>query len=90
MESNTLGYDAWRVGYFAQPDSLSRAHPRAPEPAGDALTMTVLWIVAIVVVAAVLQSLTGFGFALIVMPLVTLVIDLQTAAPLVALAGLTA
>ena len=47
-------------------------------------------IVAIVFLAAVLQSLTGFGFALIVMPLVTLVIDLQTAAPLIALAGLTA
>ena len=52
--------------------------------------MTVAWIVAIVFVAAVLQSLTGFGFALVVMPLVTLVTDLKTAAPLVALAGLTA
>lgn len=52
--------------------------------------MTVLWIVAIVFFAAALQSLAGFGFALIVMPLVTLVIDLQIAAPLVALAGLTA
>jgi uncharacterized protein len=52
--------------------------------------MTIAWIVAIVFFAAVLQSLTGFGFALIVMPLVTLVLDLQTAAPLIALAGLTA
>jgi hypothetical protein len=52
--------------------------------------MTIAWIIAIVFVAAVLQSLTGFGFALIVMPLVTLVLDLQTAAPLIALAGLTA
>ncbi len=52
--------------------------------------MTALWIVAIVFFAAVLQSLTGFGFALVVMPLVTLVIDLQIAAPLIALAGLTA
>jgi uncharacterized protein len=52
--------------------------------------MTVIWIVSIVFLAAVLQSLTGFGFALIVMPLVTLVLDLQTAAPLIALAGLTA
>lgn len=52
--------------------------------------MTIVWLVAIVYVAAVLQSLTGFGFALIVMPLVTLVIDLKTAAPLIALAGLTA
>lgn len=47
-------------------------------------------MVVIVYVAAVLQSLTGFGFALVVMPLVTLVIDLKTAAPLIALAGLTA
>lgn len=52
--------------------------------------MTVAWIVAIVFVAAILQSLTGFGFALVVMPLVTLTIDLETAAPLIALAGLTA
>jgi len=52
--------------------------------------MTVVWIVAIVFVAAALQSLTGFGFALVVMQLVTLVIDLKTAAPLIALAGLTA
>jgi uncharacterized membrane protein YfcA len=52
--------------------------------------MTTVWIVLIVFVAAVLQSLTGFGFALVVMPLITLAIDLKTAAPLVALAGLTA
>jgi len=52
--------------------------------------MTVFWIAAIVFFAAALQSLTGFGFALVVMPLVTLVIDLQIAAPLIALAGLTA
>lgn len=52
--------------------------------------MTIAWIVVVVFVAAVLQSLTGFGFALVVMPLVTLVLGLQTAAPLIALAGLTA
>ncbi|MBN1138537.1 MAG: sulfite exporter TauE/SafE family protein [Anaerolineae bacterium] len=52
--------------------------------------MTVAWIAVVAFAAAVLQSLTGFGFALIVMPLVTLVIDLKTAAPLIALAGLTA
>jgi len=52
--------------------------------------VTTLWIVVIVFVAAVLQSLAGFGFALIVMPLATLVLDLKTAAPLIALAGLTA
>ena len=51
--------------------------------------MTTAWIVLLVFVAAVLQSLAGFGFALILMPLVTLVIDLKTAAPLIALAGLT-
>jgi len=51
--------------------------------------MTTTWIVLIVFVAAVMQSLTGFGFALLVMPLATLVIDLKTAAPLIALAGLT-
>jgi uncharacterized membrane protein YfcA len=52
--------------------------------------MTAVWIVAIVFFAAVLQSLSGFGFALVVMPLATLVLDLKTAAPLIALAGLTA
>jgi uncharacterized membrane protein YfcA len=52
--------------------------------------MTISWLVAIVFVAAVLQALTGFGFALVVMPLATLVLDLQTAAPLIALAGVTA
>jgi len=51
--------------------------------------MNVLWIVTIVFAAAVMQSLTGFGFALVVMPLVTLIVDLRTAAPLIALAGLT-
>jgi len=52
--------------------------------------MTAVWIVAIVYFAAVLQSLSGFGFALVVMPLATLVLDLKTAAPLIALAALTA
>jgi len=51
--------------------------------------MTTAWIVLIVFVAAVMQSLAGFGFALVVMPLATLVVDLKTAAPLIALAGLT-
>lgn len=45
--------------------------------------------VAVVFVAALLQSLSGFGFALIVMPVLTLVIGLQTAAPTVALIALT-
>jgi hypothetical protein len=51
--------------------------------------LTAALIAVIVFVAALLQALSGFGFALIVMPLVTLVIGLQMAAPLVALAGLT-
>lgn len=52
--------------------------------------MTIAWLITIVFVAAILQALTGFGFALVVMPLATLVIDLKTAAPLIALVGLTA
>ena len=51
--------------------------------------MTAALIVAIVLFAAFLQCLTGFGFAVIIMPLLTLLLGLQTAAPLVALAGLT-
>ncbi len=52
--------------------------------------MTELGIVVIVFLAAVLQSLSGFGFAALVMPLITWMLDLRTAAPLVAMAGLTA
>ena len=46
-------------------------------------------IAAIVFVAAFAQSLTGFGFALMMMPLVTVVLGVRTAAPVVALAALT-
>ena len=46
-------------------------------------------LVAVVFVAAILQVLSGFGFALIVMPLVTMALGLQTAAPLVAVTSLT-
>jgi uncharacterized membrane protein YfcA len=46
-------------------------------------------IVAIIFAAAFAQSLTGFGFALVVMPLLTIVLGIRTAAPLVALAALT-
>ena len=46
-------------------------------------------IVIIVSIAAFMQSLTGFGFALVVMPLLTIVLGVRIAAPLVALAGLT-
>jgi uncharacterized membrane protein YfcA len=51
--------------------------------------VTNVLIVALVFAAAVIQSFTGFGFAAIIMPLVTIVVGLSTAAPLVALAGLT-
>jgi uncharacterized membrane protein YfcA len=51
--------------------------------------MQIALIAVIVFVAATQQVLSGFGFALMVMPLLTLLIGLQTAAPLVALAGLT-
>lgn len=51
--------------------------------------MTGLEIAGIVFAAAFVQSLSGFGFALVVMPLLTLMLGLQTAAPLVALTALT-
>ena len=51
--------------------------------------MTILLIVVIVFFAALVQTLSGFGFALIVMPLMAIVLGLRAAAPLVALAGLT-
>jgi uncharacterized membrane protein YfcA len=46
-------------------------------------------IVVAVFIAAFLQSLSGFGFAILVMPLLTLVLGIRTAAPMVAMAGLT-
>lgn len=51
--------------------------------------MTTILLLVAVFLAAAIQALTGFGFALVVMPLVTLVLGLREAAPLVALAGLT-
>jgi len=51
--------------------------------------MIIAATVAAIFVAAVLQSLSGFGFALIVMPVLTLVVGLRTAAPTVALIALT-
>ena len=51
--------------------------------------MPAILIVAIIFAAAFAQSLTGFGFALVVMPLLTIVLGIRTAAPLVALAALT-
>lgn len=51
--------------------------------------MTPFLIAIVVFVAAFLQSLSGFGFAVIIMPLITLMVGLQTAAPLVATIALT-
>jgi uncharacterized protein len=50
--------------------------------------MVTLLILAIVLVAAFVQTLAGFGFALLVTPLVALLVGLQTAAPLVAMVAL--
>ncbi len=44
---------------------------------------------AIIFFAALLQTTSGFGFALLAMPLVALVIGVKAAAPLVALVGFT-
>lgn len=49
--------------------------------------MIELLIVVIVFLAALIQTISGFGFALIVMPLLVLTLGIQTAAPLVALTG---
>jgi hypothetical protein len=51
--------------------------------------MTLLLLMSFVFGAAVLQALAGFGFALILMPVVTLALGVRTAAPLVALIALT-
>lgn len=51
--------------------------------------LTIAGLVALVGFAALGQTVTGFGFALMAMPLVTFVLGVRTAAPLVALMGLT-
>jgi uncharacterized membrane protein YfcA len=51
--------------------------------------MTIVLIITIVFVAAFIQSLSGFGFAVIIMPLLSLMVGLQVAAPMVALTALT-
>ncbi len=53
------------------------------------LDVTSLLLFTIVFLAALLQTTSGFGFALMAMPLVALVIGVKAAAPLVALVGLT-
>jgi len=51
--------------------------------------MTDLLLFSIIFLAALLQTTSGFGFALMAMPLVALVIGVKAAAPLVALVGFT-
>ena len=46
-------------------------------------------LLAAVFAAALIQSLSGFGFALMIMPVATWVVGLQTAAPVVALVAVT-
>lgn len=46
-------------------------------------------IAAIVFIAAVVQSLAGFGFALMIMPITTILLGVHTAAPMVAMTALT-
>lgn len=52
-------------------------------------TTTLIFLIAFVFFAAFEQTISGFGFALIVMPLATLLLGVKSAAPLVALWGLT-
>jgi uncharacterized membrane protein YfcA len=49
----------------------------------------VFLITSMIFVAVVMQTISGFGFALVIMPLLTMALGYQTAAPLVALVGLT-
>ena len=51
--------------------------------------MTDVLLVSIVFLAALLQTTSGFGFALMAMPLIALVVGVKTAAPLVAMLGFT-
>jgi uncharacterized membrane protein YfcA len=51
--------------------------------------MTGALIAIIVFAAAFVQSLSGFGFAVVIMPIITLMLGLPTAAPLVACIALT-
>jgi uncharacterized membrane protein YfcA len=51
--------------------------------------MTIVLIVVVVFAAAVIQSLSGFGFAVIIMPLISIVAGLEVSAPMVALTALT-
>lgn len=53
------------------------------------LDVASLLLFGIIFLAALLQTTSGFGFALLAMPLVALVLGVKAAAPLVALVGFT-
>ncbi len=52
--------------------------------------MSVLLVVATIALAIFTQSFSGFGFALVSMPVITPILGLKVSAPLVALLGVTA
>ncbi|NOX63015.1 MAG: sulfite exporter TauE/SafE family protein [Chloroflexi bacterium] len=52
-------------------------------------TAILFWLALAIFAAALQSTLTGFGFALMVMPLAVYLLDIRTAAPLVALVALT-
>jgi len=51
--------------------------------------MSLLIISLVIFLATFTQSLTGFGVALVAMPLLTSLVDIRTATPMIALVGLT-
>ena len=51
--------------------------------------MSVVLLLGIIFLSALLQTTSGFGFALMAMPLISLVVGVKPAAPLVALTGFT-
>lgn len=42
-------------------------------------TTAIVWVLAVMLFAALVQSVGGFGFALLAVPLAAIAIDLQTA-----------
>ncbi|OGU58217.1 MAG: hypothetical protein A2V66_01455 [Ignavibacteria bacterium RBG_13_36_8] len=54
----------------------------------DTLEYDILYIALIIFLASFIQGFTGFGFAIISIPLLSLIINIKEAIPLAALAGL--
>ena len=92
MEIGDWKFEIWSLrfgdcSFFIVHFTLSLCYNRAILPLAG--SMTLLLFVVIIFAAALLQSLSGFAFALITMPLVALVVGIRTATPLVAVAALT-